>query len=141
MPHVSVHLDRKLRTTITTRDHQFFSDEPFEAGGQNAGPTPYDLLLASLGACIAMTLRLYASRKGWDLRGVRADLSHERDHIKDCIDCTGDEPGPHLDRLNVSLHLDGDLDGEQRKRLVEIAERCPVHRTLIQPPRIEVTLA
>jgi putative redox protein len=138
MPQLTVQLDRKLRTTVTTREHQFFVDEPVEAGGENAGPTPYDLLLASLGACTAMTLRLYAGRKGWNLTGVRASVSHDRQHIKDCIDCTGDEPGPYLDRLTIEVSVEGDLDEAQRERLLEIAARCPVHRTLTQSPRIEV---
>ena len=141
MPQVSVQLDEKLRTTITSRDHQFFADEPVEAGGENAGPTPYDFLLASLGACTAMTLRLYAGRKGWNLRGVGAVLSHDRQHIKDCLDCSGDEPGPYIDRVSVFLTLDGDLDEDQRARLLEIAGRCPVHRTLTNQPKIDVKLA
>jgi putative redox protein len=138
MSQISVHLSEKLRASITTRDHQFFADEPIEAGGENSGATPYDYLLAALGACTVMTLRLYADRKGWDLKAVNAVLSHERQHIKDCLDCTGEEAGPYIDRLQATLDFKGDLDEEQRGRLLEIAGRCPVHRTLLKGPKITI---
>lgn len=140
MPRISIHMGEKLRTTITTANHQLFADEPKAAGGENAGPTPYDLLLSALGACTAMTLRLYAGRKGWDLRSVGAELSHQRQHLKDCLDCTGEEPGPYLDRMEIALELEGNLSDSQKERLLEIAGRCPVHRTLQGQPKISVRL-
>lgn len=138
---VSVHLGSSLRAHVDTADHQFFVDEPVEAGGENSGPSPYEFLLAALGACTAMTLRLYADRKQWDLQRVRVELSHERQHLKDCEDCTGEEKGPFLDRVARRVHLEGNLDDEQRARLLEIAERCPVHRTLTGTVRITSELA
>ena len=108
--------------------HQLTVDEPVSAGGQDSGPCPYDLLLAALGACTAMTVRLYAQRKAWPLESVEVRLSHERIHAEDCAECETREG--MLDRINKDLVLNGALDAEQRERLAEIAERCPVQRTL-----------
>src|SRR5438270_10743276 len=108
--------------------HQLTVDEPVSAGGQDSGPCPYDLLLAALGACTALTVRLYAQRKAWPLESVEVRLSHERIHAEDCAECEKREG--MLDRINKDLVLNGALDAEQRERLAEIAERCPVQRTL-----------
>ena len=108
--------------------HQLTVDEPVSAGGQDSGPCPYDLLLAALGACTALTVRLYAQRKAWPLESVEVRLSHERIHAEDCAECETREG--MLDRINKDLVLNGALDAEQRERLAEIAERCPVQRTL-----------
>ena len=108
--------------------HQLTVDEPVSAGGQDSGPCPYDLLLAALGACTALTVRLYAQRKAWPLESVEVRLSHERIHAEDCAECETREG--MLDRINKDLVLNGALDTEQRQRLAEIAERCPVQRTL-----------
>lgn len=139
MSQVNVHLGSRLRTTVQSRDHQFFSDEPEDVGGENSGPNPYELLLASLGACTVMTLRLYADRKEWKLETVQITLKHWRQHKEDCRDCTGDEPGPFIDRIEMAVTLNGELDQEQRDRLLQIAGRCPVHRTLSRGPKIAVT--
>jgi putative redox protein len=113
------------------------ADEPAGAGN-DLGPTPYDLLLASLGACTAMTLRLYANRKKWPLESVSVELRHDRAHAHDSRDC---EAGPcQIERIERIVHLDGPLSDEQRHRLVEIAERCPVHRTLMGEKRIVTRL-
>jgi putative redox protein len=113
---------------ITAGGHQLVADEPAAAGGAGSGPTPYDLLLAGLGACTAITVRMYADRKGWRLRQTTVRLRHRRMHAKDCASCetrTG-----QLDQIEREVQFDGELTDEQRARLLDIAERCPVHRTL-----------
>lgn len=124
---------------IRTRDLVFASDEPLSKGGTNRGPTPYDLLLGSLGACTSMTLKLYAGRKGWPLRRVRVTLRHDRIHAKDCEDCEKDNG--MIDVLYKTIELEGDLDSEQRERLFAMAARCPVHRTLSNEIKIRSELA
>ncbi len=119
--------------------HRLVADEPAEIGGADSGPTPYGLLLAALGACTSMTLRMYARRKQLPLERVTVRLHHERVHSADCADC--DEKPARIDRIDRTLELTGDLDDAQRQRLLEIADRCPVHRTLIGEVRIETRLA
>ncbi len=104
------------------------ADEPAELGGTGTGPTPYDLLLAALGSCTSMTVGLYARRKGWPLTDVTVRLEHRRVHETDCEECA--EHPRRLDRIDITLELGGALSDEQRTRLREIAERCPVHQTL-----------
>ena len=108
--------------------HRLTADEPVSAGGADTGPTPYDLILAALGSCTSMTLGLYARRKGWPLESVSVRLAHSRIHAEDCANCETKEG--RLDRIDVVIEATGDLSEEQRRRLVEIAEKCPVHRTL-----------
>ena len=115
-------------TALKMARHRVTADEPVSLGGQDTGPTPYELLLGSLGACTAITLRMYAGRKEWDLQGVDVELSHERIHAEDC-DCETDRVGL-LDKIDRHVTLRGDLDAAQRKRLMQIADKCPVHRTL-----------
>jgi putative redox protein len=113
---------------ITAGGHQLIADEPAAIGGADSGPTPYDLLLAGLGACTAITVRMYADRKGWPLRQTTVRLRHQRIHAKDCADCetrTG-----QMDQIERELQFEGELTDSQRARLLDIAERCPVHRTL-----------
>jgi putative redox protein len=118
-----------LAQEIRAGRHRLTADEPASVpGGEDRGPTPYDLLLAALGACTSMTLSMYAERKGWDLRAVDVTLSHAKIHAEDCADCETREG--RIDRIEREIALEGDLDGEQRARLLEIADRCPVHRTL-----------
>ena len=116
------------RTEITAGPHRFLADEPVALGGTGAGPTPYELLLGALGGCMAMTLRMYADRKRWPLRGVRIHLRTERAHEKDCENCETEEVG--LPRIARRIELDGPLDDQQRERLHYIADRCPVKQTL-----------
>jgi putative redox protein len=118
----------ELRQDVQAGRHHLIVDEPVDAGGSDAGPTPYDLLLAALGACTAMTLRIYARRKGWPLNDVEVRLRHDRIHARDCADCETKEG--RLDRVHREILLLGPLDESQRARLLEIANRCPVHRTL-----------
>jgi len=113
---------------ITAGPHRFLADEPIAAGGFGSGPGPYDLLLAALGACTSMTLRLYADRKQLPLERTRVRLRHSRIYAADCANY--ETKDGMLDRIDRIISLDGELDGEARKRLLEIADKCPVHRTL-----------
>ncbi|MEE9384150.1 MAG: bifunctional alpha/beta hydrolase/OsmC family protein [Nannocystaceae bacterium] len=128
---VSVHGPRQgFRTDVWARQHHVVADEPTTvAGGTDTGATPYDLVLAGLGACTAMTLRMYASHKGWPLQRARVILDHDKVHAKDCQECPQDGAAK-IDRITRKIWLEGDLTAQQRARLLEIADRCPVHRTL-----------
>jgi len=124
---------------VSVGRHRLLADEPVSSGGTDTGPTPYDLLLAALGACTSMTVSLYARRKRWPLEHVRVRLRHERIHAEDCADCETKEG--RIDRIELELVLAGDLSDEQRARLLAIAEKCPVHRTLTSEIRIDSRLA
>jgi putative redox protein len=119
---------------ITAGSHRIFADEPKEQSGENAGPSPYELLAAALGACTSMTLGMYARRQHWPLASVMVRLRHSKIHAKDCADC--DTQDEMLDRIDRDIELTGDLTGEQRQKLLEIADKCPVHRTLTRGMRI-----
>jgi putative redox protein len=118
----------KFAQRIAAGPHQLRADEPQSVGGDDSGPGPYDLVLAGLGACTSMTLRLYAERKGWPLSQVTVTLTHDKIHAEDCEECET-ETG-RLDRIERRLSIEADIDDEQRARLLEIADKCPVHRTL-----------
>jgi putative redox protein len=118
----------KLQQRIAMRDHMLTADEPEDLGGMDSGPTPYDLLLAALGACTSMTLRMYADRKAWPVERVRVDLTHKRIHAEDCAEC--ETKTGMIDVLTRDIAVIGDLTGEQREKLREIADKCPVHRTI-----------
>ena len=122
---------------ITLGRHRLVSDEP-RPTGDNAGPTPYDLLLAGLGACTSMTLRMYADRKGWPLEGIRVTLRHSRIHAEDCADC--ETTKGWVDHIDRDVELTGELDDSQRQRLLQIADRCPVHQTLTSEVDIATSL-
>lgn len=107
--------------------HHLKADEPESFGGTDLGPSPYQYLSAGLGACTAMTIRMYARRKGWELAGVAVDVSHEKQHVRDCEKCNNDAK---IDVFERAITLTGNLDDEQRQKLLEIADKCPVHRTL-----------
>lgn len=128
----------KFQQTVRIGRHHFVADEPKAYGGDDEGPTPYDLLLAGLGACTAMTVRLYADRKRWPLEGVRVRLRHQKRHADDCAESP--RRGAKIDHIDRDLKLEGDLDADQRARLLEIAERCPVHRTLHAEVRVDTRL-
>ncbi|QPC88821.1 alpha/beta fold hydrolase (plasmid) [Mesorhizobium sp. NBSH29] len=118
--------------------HQLLADEPVEVGGMDTGPTPYEFLSAGLGACTAMTIRLYARRKAIQLTHVAIDVRHDRDHRKDCEDC--DKSTRKIDRFRRTVRLQGDLSDDQKAALLRIADKCPVHRTLVETSAVETTL-
>src|SRR5437763_618099 len=124
---VVVSSENGLSQEIVSGKHRWRADEPAPFG-TDTGPSPYELLLASLGACTSMTLRLYAQRKGIDLQRVTVRLQHSRIHAEDCIDCETKQG--FLDRIDRKIELIGNLDEAQKRRLLEIAEHCPVHKTL-----------
>ena len=128
-------LNRKFLRGLFSDSHRLMSDEPEKYGGSNLGPSPYDLLLMSLGACTSMTLRMYANRKQINLDDIDVTLVHERVHADDCEDCKD-----KIERLSRRITLHGDLTDEQRQRLLEIADKCPVHRTLESCPQIVTEL-
>jgi len=113
---------------IDVGPHRLTADEPIDVGGKDAGPSPYDLILAALGSCTSMTVSLYARTKKWPLESVTVNLRHSKIHAADCRDCETKEG--KIDRIERDIHLVGALDQEQRKKLLEIADKCPVHRTL-----------
>jgi putative redox protein len=127
-----------FRTELFANGFPLIADEPVEFGGGNEGPSPYEYLLVSLGACTGMTLRTYARSKGWPLEDVVVRLSHQKVHAEDCRDC--DEKGGKIDSIERELEFRGELDDAQRQRLLEIAGRCPVHRTLTGEVRIGTVL-
>jgi len=113
---------------IVAGSHRMASDEPVSEGGTDTGLSPYDLLLAALGACTSMTVAMYARRKGWPLKEVSVNLRHSKIHASDCADCETKEG--MLDRIERDIHFVGSLTTEQHSKLLEIANKCPVHRTL-----------
>jgi putative redox protein len=118
----------KFQQTVSIGPHRLLADEPMAAGGDDTGPGPYDFLLAGLGACTSMTMRLYADRKSLPLERVSVTLTHSRIHAEDCAEC--ETKSGMLDQINRSIAMEGALDAEQRNKLMEIADKCPVHRTL-----------
>jgi putative redox protein len=122
---------------IDAGHHRLVADEP-QPIGDDTGPTPYDLLLAALGTCTSMTVRMYANRKGWPLERVRVTLRHSRIHAEDCADC--ETRSGWIDHIDRDIELVGDLDDVQRQRLLLIAERCPVHQTLTSEVAVATSL-
>jgi len=133
MSEVVVSSQQNLRNEVSYgAGHTFITDEPLAAGGEDAGPDPYTLILAALGSCISMTVTLYARRKQWPLENVTVRLKQNRIHSKDCKECVQMQEG-HIHRIERSVTLTGPLSDEQRTRLQEIAHKCPVHKTLTSP--------
>jgi uncharacterized OsmC-like protein/alpha-beta hydrolase superfamily lysophospholipase len=124
----------KHQQTISTGPHRLLADEPVSAGGEDTGPGPYDFLLASLGACTSMTMRMYADRKSLPLERITVTLKHQKIHAEDCAECETKEG--MLDQIDRAIAMEGALDTDQRKKLMEIADKCPVHRTLTSEIRI-----
>jgi uncharacterized OsmC-like protein len=135
MAEVIVSSDGFLKQQITAGRHHLVADEPREVGGTDSGPDPYALLLAALGACTAMTLQLYARKKEWPLEKVEVSLRHSRNYAEDCKDCKPKEG--KIERIERFISLTGRLTDEQRARLLEIAQKCPVHKTLTSGVAIE----
>jgi putative redox protein len=138
MAEVVVSSESGIAQNIVTDKFRWRADEPAPSG-TDTGPTPYELLLASLGACTSMTLRLYAQRKGIDLQRVTIRLTYSRIHAEDCLDC--DTKQGFLDRIDRTIELSGNLDEAQKSRLLEIADLCPVHKTLTSEINIRTSLA
>ena len=135
---VVAHSLENLQVHITAGNHQWVSDEPLDVG-DDAGPNPYALLLGALGACKVMTVHMYANRKGWPVKSVRVSLNTYKVYSRDCEDCDS-SPNAKVDIIECLISFEGDLTPEQIKRLTEISERCPVHRTLTSETRIRTSL-
>jgi uncharacterized OsmC-like protein/esterase/lipase len=127
-------LDHKFQQEIFSDNHHWYADEPTQLGGQNSGPDPYEHLLAALGACTAMTIRMYANHKKMPLKHVEVSLSHERNYLEDADNAS--EHDQKIETLNRKVQLFGALSDSEKARLIEIAERCPVHRTLHNNPKV-----
>lgn len=129
MSTITVRNQTGYQQEIIAGDHVIFADEPVNIGGDDTGPSPYELLLGALGSCTAITIRMYAQRKGWPLKDIEIELSHSKDYRKDCEDCA--DNNVKIDRIVRKITFKGDLDDTQRARLMEIARRCPLHQTLV----------
>ena len=127
-----------FRNEITAGKHQFVADEPIDAGGSDEGPTPYDLLSAGLGACTSMTMRVVAKKEGIPLEGVEITIENDRMYAKDCADCLTTSGFIH--RFTVAIKLLGNLTPAQRERMLDVAGRCPVNKTLRSEIRIDERL-
>jgi len=127
-----------FRSDMFVNGHALVADDPVSFGGTNLGPSPYDYLQAALGACTGMTVQMYAGRKKWPLESVVVRLRHEKTHAQDCADC--ENPAHRIDHFERELEILGELSQEQRQRLLEISEKCPVHRTLHQQVKISTRL-
>ncbi len=139
-PHIVVRGDAEnFEQEITAGKHRLVADEPVSAGGGDAGPDPYDYLLASLGVCTSMTVGLYARRKQIPLENITVSLRHSRIYAKDCEECETEEG--MLDRIDVEVELTGALSAEQHAKLMDIAAKCPVHRTLTSEINIRLRSA
>jgi putative redox protein len=130
---------RSFKQEIVAGRHHLSADEPVSAGGSDAGPDPYDYLLAALGVCTSMTVGLYARRKQFPLENITVSLRHSRIHAEDCEECETKEG--MLDRIDVELELTGPLSKEQQAKLMEIADKCPAHRTLTSEINIRLRSA
>ena len=133
-------VEDNFTTSIKTSNHALIADEPASVGGDDFGASPYELLNAGLAACTAMTLKMYAQRKKWDLQEVFVYVTHSKKHVQDMDDDAGSANSTYLDHISKKLQFVGDLTEEQKDRLKEIASRCPVHRTLLGQVEIETTI-
>lgn len=138
MKEVIVKFIRNYQHEAKTNQQTITIDESKEVGGDGKGPDPYDLLLSALGGCTAMTIMMYARRKGWPVEGIQVKLNHEKIHAQDCEECDTQEG--KLDQITKTIFLRGDLTQEQKERLLEIAERCPVNKTLTTECRVRSKL-
>lgn len=128
-----------LQVEIQLGAHTIRSDEPLESGGQDTGPDPYALLLASLAACKIITMQMYSRKKGFPLAGVELSMSTHKVHARDCEDCESD-PEARVDIIETEIRLLGELGPDEKQRIIEISEKCPVHRTLTSETKIRTVL-
>ncbi|MGH9423394.1 MAG: OsmC family protein [Thermoanaerobaculia bacterium] len=138
MPPVIVRSANSLRNEIEAGPHRLIGDEPVSAGGTDSGPTPYDFLSAALGTCTSMTMHVVAKRENIPLEGVEIKVENDRMYAKDCADCLA--TGGYIHRFTVAIKLIGNLTAEQRARMLTVAQRCPVNKTLVSEIRIDETL-
>ena len=131
--------DYTFTQSLVAGAHAYYADEPENLDGDDLGPTPYELLLWALGSCTAMTVLMYARRQGWALRDVRVQLHHDKTHAADSENC--DDANARVDQIERVIELEGDLTAEQRRQLLAVAARCPVHRTLQSQPVVVDRLA
>ena len=129
MASITAELQSDYRVDITNGTHTWRADEPVDLGGDNTGPNPYDMLLGAVAACTSITLSMYAKRKNIDITSLSVEYSHDKVHAKDCEQCDDSHSGM-VDRVTSKIYIDGDFDEATRTRLMEIAQRCPVHKTL-----------
>ena len=134
MKEVVVKFVRNYQQEAKTEQHTIIIDEAKDVGGDGKGPDPYDLLLTALGGCTSMTIMMYARRKEWPLESVQVKLNHEKIHATDCEECVTEEG--KLDQITKTIFLKGNLTQEQRERILEIADRCPVNKTLTTECRV-----
>ncbi|HUE41644.1 MAG TPA: OsmC family protein [Chthoniobacterales bacterium] len=139
-PHVIVQGDAKgFAQKVQIGSYHLTADEPVSYGGTDSGPSPYDLILAALGACTSMTIGLYARKRSWPVQRISVSLWHSKIHAKDCDDCETKEG--RIDRIEMEIYVDGELTDEQRAKLMEIAGKCPVHQTLTSEINIKTRAA
>lgn len=129
MTTVTADLTTGFAVELRAGDHVWFADEPESLGGTDSGPNPYELLLSSVAACTAITISMFCKRKGWELHSVSARYEFDRVHADDCDDCEADAEG-RIDRVRSEIFIEGDFDEPARERLAQIAQKCPVHKTI-----------
>ena len=129
MPTITADLTNGFEVEITNGSHTWRADEPVDLGGTDTGPNPYELMLGALAACTAITLSMYAGRKGIPITSISAQYTYDKVHADDCTFCHDDDKG-FIDTVSSQVFVEGDFDDEQRQRLAEVAVRCPVHKTL-----------
>ena len=131
MATITADLTAGYAVELRSGDHVWYADEPADLGGTDTGPDPYSMLLSAVAACTCITLSMYCTRKGWLLHSISARYEHDKVHVDDCSDC-GDGLDGRIDRIRSEIFIEGDFDDEQRARLADIAQRCPVHRTVAE---------
>ena len=136
MTQITARLTSGMAVTLSNGRHEWHADEPLAAGGTDTGPNPYELLLGSLAACTCVTIAWYCGNKGWPLESVSTSYDFSRIHAKDCEDCDIPDKG-FIEQITTNVHIEGAFDEAQRKRLAQVAERCPVHKTLANGVRFE----
>ncbi|MFD0861374.1 alpha/beta fold hydrolase [Sungkyunkwania multivorans] len=135
----SLDIENGFTTQMKVGNHYMVADEPLDVGGNDFGPSPYEFLSAGLSACTAMTIRMYVERKGWDLQNVEVHTSYDRRHADDCEACEND-PKARIDTFDREIKLEGNLDEKQIERILQIADKCPVHRTLHAEVNVNTSL-